>query len=119
MSRSQFSCGKVFIHLHIFLLIFILHRLKQSCPDLMHLSIKSNIFAPTEDAGGKTPEKMASDFAVPYLGSIPMDPNMLAACERGCSFLDAFPGSAASTAFSSIVEKIVRATLAVDTSSTA
>jgi Flp pilus assembly CpaE family ATPase len=50
---------------------------------------------------------MARAFGVPYLGSIPMDPNVLAACEAGTSFLDAYPGSAAAAAFSGIVDKIV------------
>jgi Flp pilus assembly CpaE family ATPase len=78
----------------------------------MHLFLKAKVFAPAEDSTGKTatPLKMATDFEIPYLGSIPMDPNMLAACESGLSFLEAHPGSAAAGAFRSIVEKIVVAT---------
>ncbi|CAM9178582.1 unnamed protein product [Ectocarpus fasciculatus] len=84
---------------------------KQSCPDLLRLHLKSPVFAPPEDADSKTPQKMATDFGIPFLGSIPMDPNMLSACEKGCSFLEAFPDSPASGAFSSIVQKVVDATL--------
>lgn len=84
--------------------------IKQSCPDLLHLFLQSKVFSPPLDTGGKTPAQMAADFGVPYLGSIPMDPNMLSACERGCSFLEAFPDSAASGAFEEIVQKVVSAT---------
>lgn len=85
-------------------------RIKHSCPDLLHLFLKARVFAPPEDSGTKTPQKMAIDFEIPYLGSIPMDPNMLSACESGCSFMEAYPESAAAGAFGSIVEKIVAAT---------
>lgn len=66
------------------------------------------MFAPRE-AGPSTPAAMAKAFGVPYLGSVPMDPNLLAACEAGASFLDVYPGSAAASAFSAIVDKIVLA----------
>ena len=56
------------------------------------------------------PEAMAASFAVPFLGRLPMDPNMLASCERGEGFLDTHPGSTAAAPFRSIVDKIVSAT---------
>lgn len=86
----------------------IMLRLKQSCPDITSLYIKAPIFTPTEGAKSN-PQKMARDFGIPYLGSIPMDPKMLACCEKGFSFLEAFPTSPAAAAFSSIVGQIVSA----------
>jgi hypothetical protein len=83
-------------------------RLKQSCPDLASLYIKAPIFTPVEETRSN-PQKMARDFGVPYLGSIPMDPKMLSCCEKGFSFLDTHPSSPAAAAFSSIVGHIVSA----------
>lgn len=54
-----------------------------------------------------TPEKMANLFGVPYLGKLPMDPNMMYSCENGFSFLDKFPNSPATKPFSSIVDKVI------------
>ena len=53
---------------------------------------------------------MAASFAVPFLGRLPMDPNMLASCERGEGFLETHPDSSAAAPFRSIVDKIVSAT---------
>lgn len=87
-----------------------LRRIRQTCPDLLHLFVKTNIFSPVEsDPTAQTPRKMAERFSIPYLGSIPMDPNMLSSCEKGISFLDAHPDSAASAAFTAIVQQIIHA----------
>ena len=39
------------------------------------------------------------------LGSFPLDPNMMAACENGECFLEAYPTSAAAGPFTEFVEK--------------
>jgi hypothetical protein len=57
-----------------------------------------------------TPRGMADRFGVPYLGKLPMDPNMMKACEEGKSFLEAYPGSAASGPFADVVAQIVAMT---------
>lgn len=57
-----------------------------------------------------TPAGMAEKFNVPFLGRLPMDPNLMRACDEGKSFLENFPESPASKAFSEIVGKIVEAT---------
>jgi Flp pilus assembly CpaE family ATPase len=57
-----------------------------------------------------TPEKMANLFGVPYLGKLPMDPNMMYSCENGFSFLDQFPNSPATKPFSSIIDKVIDVT---------
>ena len=86
----------------------VLLRIKQSCPDLLQLMIKAPVFTPA-DAARNTPKKMALDFGIPFLGSIPMDPHMLSCCEKGFNFLEVYPTSAASAVFASIVQKIVTA----------
>lgn len=56
------------------------------------------------------PRGMAERFQVPYLGKLPMDPNMMRACEEGKSFLEHFPHSAAAAPFAEVVRKIVEST---------
>lgn len=53
-----------------------------------------------------TPAAMASRFGIPYLGKIPMDNNLMLACERGESFIEAFPSSAAAKPFLNIIDKL-------------
>lgn len=57
-----------------------------------------------------TPSAMAALFSVPYLGKLPMDPNMMYACENGFSFLEKFPNSPAAGPFTAIVDGLIRAT---------
>lgn len=53
------------------------------------------------------PESMARRYNVPYLGRLPMDSNLLRACEEGVSFLDAYPDSVAAVAFETIVNRLI------------
>jgi len=93
----------------------ILEKIKISCPELLDLSIQSMLFklpeGATSAAGPINPETMAAKFNVPYLGRLPMDPNMMRACEEGKSFLEVYPHSPAALPFSNIVSKIVALTL--------
>ena len=73
-----------------------------------------NLFTP----GGKGSNKMnqASDavesasakFQVPYLGQLPMDPNLMLACEKGESFTTAFPNSLAAKSLNNIIDIILK-----------
>jgi ATP-binding protein involved in chromosome partitioning len=67
------------------------------CPDC---GAKVNIF---RTGGGK---RIAQDFSVPYLGSIPIDPNICNDSDNGLSFITENKTSAATKAFLEIVEKI-------------
>ena len=68
------------------------------CPDCgAHL----NIF---KSGGGK---KIAEDLSVPYLGNIPIDPNVCNDSDKGVPFVSEKETSAAGKAFQEIVEKIV------------
>jgi Flp pilus assembly CpaE family ATPase len=53
---------------------------------------------------------MAAKYEIPYLGSLPMDPNMMKACEDGYSFLELYPDSMAAADFKAIIDKVVAAT---------
>ena len=74
------------------------------CPELEKYSFKLPVFN-TNTA--MTPELMAEKFDVPYLGKLPLDPNLTRACEAGESFLQKFPTSSAASHFNSIVEKVI------------
>ncbi|MCF7811821.1 P-loop NTPase [bacterium] len=67
------------------------------CPDC---GSKIDIFS---KGGG---EKMAAEMSVPYLGSIPIDKNIVDACENGKPYLQEFAGSGAALAFNDIIKKL-------------
>lgn len=50
--------------------------------------------------------KIAEDLGVPFLGSIPIDPQICADSDEGIPFIVRHPDSPASKAFMDIVEKI-------------
>lgn len=59
-----------------------------------------NIF---KSGGGK---RIAKDLAIPYLGSIPIDPRICETSDKGIAFIVQNPDSRASKAFADIVKKI-------------
>ena len=61
---------------------------------------KTNIF---KTGGG---EKVAQEYSVPFLGSIPLDPRICEASDLGHPFITENPDSPASKAFMKIVEKV-------------
>jgi ATP-binding protein involved in chromosome partitioning len=67
------------------------------CPDC---GKETHIFM---KGGGK---KIAQEYSVPFLGSIPLDPRVCEASDMGQPFIMEYPDSPASKAFMAIVEKI-------------
>ena len=55
-------------------------------------------------AFGSGPQGMAASFQVPYLGKVPLDPNLLKACEEGVALADKLPTSPAVPAIDRIVK---------------
>lgn len=123
------------VHVSFVSLYLCVYRILATCPELMELSVQSALFklpnANTVDPnssttvssssmddgsytshGGlpNTPQGMAQRFDVPYLGKLPMDPNMMRACEEGKSFLEAYPDSVAAVPFAAVVQQIVQMT---------
>ena len=81
----------------------LLAKLQDACPELLQCSLALDVFktAPSNASG---PEAMAGTFGVPFLGSLPLDRDLCAACEGGRPL----QGSAvASEALTQIVSKIV------------
>ena len=95
-----------------------MYRIKSKFPELLDLILQVPLFSPankssSDDVNQKTantPSKMAELFSVPYFGKVPMDPNMMYACENGLSFLEKYPNSPAAGPFSLIVDKLIAAT---------
>lgn len=92
-------------------------RIKNACPELLDLFLQAPLFTPQSMKAAdqnlnsaNNPAAMAELFSVPYFGKVPMDPNMMYACENGFSFLEKFPNSPASGPFSAIVDKLIAST---------
>jgi Mrp family chromosome partitioning ATPase len=79
--------------------------LQQHAPDLLaDANVKINLFPPSN--GG--PKAMAQQFKIPYWGILPMDPQLLEACENGKTFVDECPDSAAAKALSGFCQTITK-----------
>ena len=89
----------------------LLQRVRAVCPELLDCALRAPLFTPSSAPGSGAvlddPRAMAARFGVPYLGQLPMDPNLMAACEAGLAFTQAFPASAAAAPLSAIVDRLV------------
>merc|ERR1739848_392572 len=74
----------------------VLERLKSVYPEFLDMRIKYPLFLPQfENTDVNNPTKMATAFNIPYLGKLPMDPNIMKSCEDGSSFVETYPESTA------------------------
>jgi ATP-binding protein involved in chromosome partitioning len=55
---------------------------------------------------GATGEALAQEIGVPFLGSVPLDPQVSEAAERGLPSVVAYPESAQAVAFSEIAGRL-------------
>jgi len=83
----------------------VIATLTEKCPEVLAMFASATVFAPS----GNGPRGMATQFQVPYLGAVPLDPNLLKACEEGICFVQAFPDSAAASSMNSIADQVVNA----------
>lgn len=79
--------------------------LNEKCPELLSMIVTTDVFP----SSGLGPLGMANKYNVPYLGKLPLDPNLLKACEEGVAFVEKFPGSAAVKPLNDIVNKLILA----------
>lgn len=70
---------------------------------------KSDIFPPV--TGGA--ERMAAEMGVPFLGSIPLDPQLLRACEKGLSYFAEHPDGSASAPFREAVARVIESSAGI------
>mmetsp|Transcript_9644 Transcript_9644/g.10379 ORF Transcript_9644/g.10379 Transcript_9644/m.10379 type:complete len:486 (+) Transcript_9644:101-1558(+) len=66
------------------------------------LSVSSTLYP----ASGGGPQEMAERYNVPYWGSLPMDPDLLQACEHGKAFVEERPDSLAAKALHEFCQNI-------------
>ena len=83
----------------------VLSLLREKCPEVLSMIASADVFPPT----GYGPRGMASKFNVPYLGKLPLDPNLLKACEDGKCFVDKYPMSPAAKPLNDIVDNLILA----------
>ena len=82
-----------------------LATLKEKCPEALECVVSSQLFS--DSYGGA--EKMATDYNIPFWGRLPLDPNLLKACEDGKSFVEADPEAPAAKAFVDVCSRINKA----------
>ena len=80
----------------------ILAKLQAACPEALESIVTANIFPAT----GGGPKAMAEQYKIPYWGILPMDPNLLTACEQGKAFVEEHPKSLAAKALNRFGEQI-------------
>lgn len=80
----------------------ILQQLRESCPQALNTIVSATIYPPS----GGGPKAMAQQYQVPYWGVLPMDPDLLQACESGKAFVEISPDSVAAKALQDFCKKI-------------
>ncbi len=83
----------------------VLALLREKCPELLSMMATADVFPPS----GRGPRGMAEKFGVPYLGKLPLDPNLLKACEDGVSFVEKYPSSPAASPLNALVDRLILA----------
>jgi Mrp family chromosome partitioning ATPase len=83
----------------------VMATLQEKCPEILDLLASSTIFAKS----GAGPQGMADQYGVPYWGTIPLDPKLLACCEQGQCFVERHSESLAGKALNGFVDKLVAA----------
>jgi len=83
----------------------VLSVLREKCPEVLSMIAAADVFP----SSGGGPRGMAEKFNVPFLGKLPLDPNLLKACEEGTSFVDKYQSSPATSPLNGIVDKLILA----------
>lgn len=83
----------------------VIKTLKNKCPEVLDLLATADVFP----SSGGGPRGMAEHFGVPYLGGLPLDPNLLKSCEDGKCFVQTYSDSSAAGPLNSLVDKVVKA----------
>jgi Mrp family chromosome partitioning ATPase len=80
----------------------ILQALRDKCPEVLETVATTKLFSVKH--GGA--ERMATDYNVPFWGRLPLDQDLLEACENGKCFVDTHPDAAAAAVLKDICKKI-------------
>lgn len=79
--------------------------LSQKCPEILQCRLSSNLFVGTCSDGA---ERMAKDYQVPFWGKLPLDHDLLQACEDGKPFVQTNPHAPAAKVLKSFSEQLVK-----------
>lgn len=80
----------------------VMAKLQAACPEVLDLMVTADIYPPT----GGGPKAMAKQYNVPYWGVLPMDPELLKACEHGKAYVEEQPNSLAAKALETFCKNI-------------
>ena len=83
----------------------VIKTLKEKCPEMLDLIAFADVFP----SSGGGPRGMAEQFDVPYLGGLPLDPNLLKSCEDGKCFVETYSDSSAAGPLNLLCDKLVKA----------
>ena len=83
-------------------------KIKELFPELLNSFIQTPLFTIPSAEIHNTPIGMSQRFNVPYLGKLPMDPNLMKSCENGTSYLELYPTAPAAIALNIIVDQIIK-----------
>lgn len=81
--------------------------LREHCPELFEAGTNLSVSSTLYPASGGGPKEMAERYNVPYWGLLPMDPDLLQACEHGKAFVEERPESLAAKALEEFCRKII------------
>eukprot|EP00536_Pseudo-nitzschia_multiseries_P003607 jgi/Psemu1/186147/e_gw1.56.129.1 len=85
----------------------VLETLRKHCPELFENGTSLSVSSTLYPASGGGPKEMADRYNVPYWGLLPMDPDLLQACEHGKAFVEERPDSLAAKALEEFCRKII------------
>jgi len=85
----------------------VLDTLREHCPELFANGTNISVSSTLYPASGGGPREMAERYNVPYWGLLPMDPDLLQACEHGKAFVEEKPESLAAKALQEFCNKII------------
>eukprot|EP00534_Pseudo-nitzschia_fraudulenta_P002867 CAMPEP_0201137382 /NCGR_PEP_ID=MMETSP0850-20130426/55381_1 /ASSEMBLY_ACC=CAM_ASM_000622 /TAXON_ID=183588 /ORGANISM="Pseudo-nitzschia fraudulenta, Strain WWA7" /LENGTH=414 /DNA_ID=CAMNT_0047408735 /DNA_START=33 /DNA_END=1277 /DNA_ORIENTATION=- len=85
----------------------VMDTLREHCPELFEAGTNLSVSSTLYPASGGGPKEMAERYNVPYWGLLPMDPDLLQACEHGKAFVEERPESLAAKALEEFCRKII------------
>jgi Mrp family chromosome partitioning ATPase len=78
--------------------------LKEKCPEALDCTVSSQLFSPS--SGGA--EQMSRDYGVEFWGRLPLDPELLKACEAGRGYVETSPAAPASLALQQFCDTLLK-----------
>jgi Mrp family chromosome partitioning ATPase len=83
----------------------VLNELQEKCPHVLDCLVSSDLFSVTHKGGT---EKMAKDYNIDFWGRLPLDPELLKACEEGKGFVHVRPDAPAALALEDFCSRLVK-----------